>query len=71
MNLLNLIGNTPLVSLQRMRPSGAGEIHAKLECMNPGGSVKDRPALNMIEVGEKSGELTPDKIVLDGSQPTA
>ncbi|RWX47619.1 Pyridoxal-phosphate dependent enzyme [Candidatus Electrothrix communis] len=44
MNLLNLIGNTPIVSLQRMCPSGAGEIHAKLECMNPGGSVKDRPA---------------------------
>ena len=67
MNLLNLIGNTPLVALQRMRPSGGGEIHAKLECLNPGGSVKDRPALNMIEVGEKSGELTPDKIVLEAT----
>lgn len=67
MNPLELIGNTPLVSLQKMRPSGAGEIHAKLECMNPGGSVKDRPALNMIEVGEKSGELTPDKTILEAT----
>ncbi|MCI5126732.1 MAG: cysteine synthase [Candidatus Electrothrix sp. AR5] len=67
MNLLHLIGNTPIVSLQRMCPSGAGEIHAKLECMNPGGSVKDRPALNLIESGEKSGELTPDKIVLEAT----
>ncbi len=67
MNPLTLIGNTPLVSLQRMRPLGAGEIYAKLECMNPGGSVKDRPALNMIEAGEKSGELTRDKILLEAT----
>lgn len=67
MNLLNLIGNTPIVSLHRMSTPGAGEIHAKLESMNPGGSVKDRPALNMIEVGEKSGELTRDKIVLEAT----
>ncbi|WP_339137118.1 MAG: cysteine--tRNA ligase [Candidatus Electrothrix sp. GW3-4] len=67
MNPLDLIGNTPLVSLQRMCPAGAGEIYAKLECMNPGGSVKDRPALNMIEVGEESGELTPDKIILEAT----
>ncbi|MCI5222454.1 MAG: cysteine--tRNA ligase [Candidatus Electrothrix sp. AR4] len=67
MNLLNLIGNTPIVSLNRMTASGAGEIHAKLESMNPGGSVKDRPALNMIEVVEESGELTSDKIVLEAT----
>ncbi len=67
MNLLDLIGDTPIVFLQSMSTSGAGKIHAKLESMNPGGSVKDRPALNMIEVGEQSGELTPDKIVLEAT----
>jgi cysteinyl-tRNA synthetase len=67
MNLLSLIGNTPIVPLRRMTQAGAGEIHAKLEAMNPGGSVKDRPALNMIEAGEKSGGLTADKIVLEAT----
>jgi cysteinyl-tRNA synthetase len=67
MNLLSLIGKTPIVPLHRMTAAGAGELHAKLEAMNPGGSVKDRPALNMIEAGEKSGELTSDKIVLEAT----
>ncbi len=67
MNLLSLIGNTPIVPLRRMTALGAGELYAKLEAMNPGGSVKDRPALNMIEVGEKSGELNSDKIVLEAT----
>ncbi len=67
MNILQLIGNTPIVSLSRMVPAGKGEIHAKLECMNPGGSVKDRPALSMVEAGEKSGELTKEKILLEAT----
>jgi len=65
MNILELIGNTPLISLKRM--AAAGEIYAKLECLNPGGSVKDRVALSMVEAGEASGELTTDKILLEAT----
>ncbi len=67
MNILKLIGNTPIISLCRMTPAGSGEIHAKLECMNPGGSVKDRIALSMVEAGEESGELTTEKILLEAT----
>ena len=67
MNILNLIGNTPIVSLNRMASTGGGQIHAKLECLNPGGSVKDRIALSMVEAGEESGELTADKILLEAT----
>jgi len=67
MNILTLIGNTPIVSLSRMAFSGDGEIHAKLECLNPGGSVKDRVALSMVEAGEESGELTVEKILLEAT----
>jgi len=65
MNILELIGNTPLISLKRM--ASAATIHAKLECLNPGGSVKDRVALSMVEAGEASGELTADKILLEAT----
>ena len=67
MNILQLIGNTPLVSLERMGRKSGVEIRAKLECLNPGGSVKDRVALSMVEAGEESGELTPDKILLEAT----
>ncbi len=65
--LLELIGNTPLVSLARMNPRPAVELFAKLESHNPGGSVKDRPALAMIEAGEADGQLTKEKIVLEAT----
>jgi cysteine synthase B len=66
--LLDLIGNTPLVRLRRFERATPGvELYAKAEWQNPGGSVKDRPALNMILQGEKSGELTRDKIILDAT----
>src|SRR5215213_8037993 len=63
------VGNTPLVrlrSVSRDLPEGV-EIYAKAEFTNPGGSVKDRAALAMILAGEKSGELTPDKTILDAT----
>lgn len=66
---LELVGNTPLVRINRITkdlPEGV-EIYAKLEGMNPGGSVKDRPALRMIEDAEESGILTKDKIILDST----
>jgi cysteinyl-tRNA synthetase len=66
-NILELVGSTPLVRINRMNPVPGVEMLAKLEFMNPGGSVKDRPALNMIEQAEKSGELTKDKIVLEAT----
>ncbi len=64
---LGLIGNTPLVRLRRTCPNPKVEIWAKLECCNPGGSVKDRIAKSMIEAAEASGELTPDKTILEAT----
>src|SRR5579859_1939991 len=66
--LLDQIGNTPLLKLERMTADLPGvEIFAKAEFFNPGGSVKDRAGLNMILEGERSGKLTPDKIILDAT----
>ncbi|MEC4686159.1 MAG: cysteine synthase A [Nitrospirota bacterium] len=56
-NILGLIGNTPLVRINRLAGEGDAEVYAKLEGFNPGGSVKDRIALNMIEEAEKEGKL--------------
>ncbi|MBT8341565.1 MAG: cysteine synthase [Desulfatitalea sp.] len=65
--ILDLIGNTPLVALKRMNPNSAVPILAKLEYMNPGGSIKDRAALHMIETAEQSGQLTPEKTVVEAT----
>src|SRR3972149_2414252 len=64
-SILDAIGNTPLVHLQRMSPKPGVEVYAKLEGHNPTGSVKDRIALYMIRAAEESGELTPDKTILE------
>lgn len=66
-NILEKIGNTPLVLITRLNRAKNIKIYAKLESFNPGGSVKDRIALSMIETAEKSGNLTPDKIVLEAT----
>ncbi len=66
--LEDLVGNTPLVRLRNIEKDTPGiEIYGKAEFFNPGGSVKDRPALNMILTGEQNGTLTPGKIILDAS----
>lgn len=65
MSIVSSIGNTPLVELKRLGANGKVKILAKLEGNNPGGSVKDRPALYMIEKAEESGELTHDKTILE------
>jgi len=66
--LEDLVGNTPLVRLPRIEQDAPGvEIYGKAEFFNPGGSVKDRPALNMILEGEKAGLLRPGKIILDAT----
>lgn len=64
-SLIEAIGNTPLVAINTINPNPRVTILAKLEGNNPGGSVKDRPARQMILAAEKSGELTPDKIILE------
>ena len=64
-SILDAIGNTPLVEIKKLNPNPAVKMLAKLECFNPGGSVKDRAALYMIEAGEKSGELIPQKTVIE------
>jgi cysteine synthase B len=67
-SLLAFIGNTPLIQISRMTEHLKGvRIFAKAEWLNPGGSVKDRAGLRIIEDGERSGELTPDKIILDST----
>ncbi|MBU2456879.1 cysteine synthase [Patescibacteria group bacterium] len=64
-SILDAIGNTPLVKINKLNTNPKTELWAKLESFNPGGSVKDRIALAMIEEGEKSEELTYDKIILE------
>src|SRR5215813_13735971 len=66
-DVLGAIGNTPLVRLRRVVPQGCAEIVAKLEYFGPGGSVKDRAALAMIDAGEESGALKPGAIVVEAS----
>ncbi len=64
--LLEKIGNTPLLDI-RLAAVGDVRVLGKAEFLNPGGSVKDRPALNMILEGERSGKLVPGKIILDST----
>lgn len=64
-NLLASVGNTPLVGLPGLSPSEDVRIWAKLEDRNPTGSIKDRPALKMIEMAEAEGRLTPGCTILE------
>lgn len=65
---MDLVGDTPLLELPNIAAEVPGvRIFGKAEWRNPGGSVKDRPALWMIRAGEASGALTPDKIILDAT----
>ncbi|HEX9377708.1 MAG TPA: cysteine synthase family protein [Actinomycetota bacterium] len=64
-DILGAIGDTPLVGIPRMSPKPGVRLWAKLEGQNPTGSLKDRIALRMIEEAERSGELTPDKVILE------
>ncbi len=64
-SVLELTGNTPIVRLCRLGPAGGAEILAKLESMSPGGSVKDRVALSMIEKGEELGLVKPGSVIIE------
>ncbi len=66
-NILDKIGKTPLVPITRLGANEHVEILAKLESANPGGSIKDRPALKMIEEAEKTGALKKGKIILEAT----
>jgi cysteine synthase len=67
-NLLSYIGNTPLVEIQKLNPYRPKvRIFAKLESFNPGGSVKDRPAYNMVRTAEEKKLLNKDVVLLDAS----
>jgi len=67
-DLLQLVGHTPLIRLERIARDFPGvEIYGKAEFFNPGGSVKDRAALNMILDGERTGKLTPNRVILDAT----
>lgn len=64
-NILQTIGNTPLVRINKVFAHKKVDILAKVEGVNPGGSIKDRIALKMIEQAEKEGRLTADKIIIE------
>ncbi|MGD0961374.1 MAG: pyridoxal-phosphate dependent enzyme, partial [Methylomonas sp.] len=65
--ITQLIGNTPLVKLQRILPENTAAVFVKLESRNPGGSVKDRIALAMIQAAEKSGLLKSGGAVVEST----
>jgi N-(2-amino-2-carboxyethyl)-L-glutamate synthase len=65
--ILSIIGNTPLVKLAKVLPDSHFQLFAKLEMFNPGGSVKDRPALNMLKQALKRGDLVPGATVIESS----
>ena len=66
-NILETVGNTPIVKLEKIIPSGCGEVFVKLEANNPTGSKKDRMALSMIEGAEKRGDLKEGMSVVEYS----
>lgn len=65
--ILSAIGNTPLIELRRIFPAAHFRLFAKLEALNPGGSIKDRPARAILEAGIRAGEIGPDTVVVESS----
>ncbi|MEA1962669.1 MAG: cysteine synthase family protein [Patescibacteria group bacterium] len=66
-NILQTIGNTPLVRINKLNSKSGVDIYAKIEGRNPGGSIKDRIALKMIESAEASGKLDKNKIIIEAT----
>lgn len=64
---LELVGHTPIVRLRRLSPKNGGLVHAKLESLSPGGSVKDRAALRMVEAAERSGALRAGATIVEAT----
>ena len=65
--VLDLVGRTPLVRLSRIGPQGRAAVVGKLEVRNPGGSVKDRPALAMVDAAERSGNLSKGAVIVEAT----
>src|SRR5215472_398136 len=66
-NIIELVGDTPMLRLRRIVPAGAADVFAKLENLNPGGSVKDRTAIGMIEQAEAEGRLRPGTTIIEAT----
>src|SRR5438309_9343675 len=66
-NVLSAIGNTPLVKLNKLVGPNDATVYVKLEFMNPGGSIKDRMALHILEKAEKAGQLKPGGTIVENT----
>jgi cysteine synthase A len=66
-SIIDLVGETPMLKLRRVVPTGAAEIYAKLEYLNPGGSVKDRAAIGIIRRAEQDGLLRPGSTIVEAT----
>ncbi|HST22771.1 MAG TPA: pyridoxal-phosphate dependent enzyme, partial [Blastocatellia bacterium] len=65
--ILSAIGNTPLIELTRIFSDMEFRLYAKMESLNPGGSMKDRPALEILSEGLRTGSLSPGAVVIESS----
>src|SRR5215831_16743015 len=66
-NITELVGKTPMLHFRRIVPAGAADVFAKLEYLNPGGSVKDRAAIGMIKKAEEQGLLKPGSTIVEAT----
>src|SRR5437764_11684957 len=66
-NITELVGQTPMLHLRRIVPAGSADVFAKLEYLNPGGSVKDRAAIGIIRRAEKDGLLQPGGVIVEAT----
>jgi cysteine synthase len=66
-NITELVGQTPMLHLRRLEPAGGGQVFAKLEYLNPGGSVKDRAAIGIIQQAERDGRLRPGGTIVEAT----
>src|SRR3954469_24858686 len=66
-SIIDLVGETPMLKLRRVVPAGSAEVYAKLEYLNPGGSVKDRAAIGIIRRAEQEGKLRPGGTIVEAT----
>ena len=66
-DITELVGETPILHLRKIVPPGAADVYAKLEYLNPGGSIKDRAALGMITKAESDGRLQPGATIFEAT----
>jgi cysteine synthase A len=66
-DITKLVGDTPVLKLKRLTPDGSGDVYAKLEYLNPGGSVKDRAAIGIIKRAEEEGKLSPGGTIVEAT----